>query len=84
MTVVELKIAFHWHCESCGHENFSLPLRREFTEDEARQFYRQTRGLEDYEPLPDGWDQFQVSMIPTLVTCQSCCNQFEATEESHP
>ncbi len=78
---VELKTAYHWHCEECGVENFALPRKAELTDDEAEEAYRLYHYLDSYSPLPDDWRQFEIVEIPDVVECDQCYAKFATKDE---
>lgn len=81
MQVVELKSAYHWHCENCAAENFALPAKAELTDEEAEYAYRRFHDLEDFAPLPDGWREFEMVQVPSKVVCSQCQTQFRTIDE---
>ena len=78
---VELRTAYHWFCEDCSRENFSLPEKPELTKTERAQVYRGLNGIAEWESLPEGWEQFEVVTIPEIVVCQHCKGEFETIDE---
>ena len=78
---VELKSAFHWHCDECGEENFALPQKAELTDEDAEYAYRRFHDLEDWCDLPEGWRQFEMVNIPDKVTCSNCGETFLTVNE---
>ncbi len=83
MIRVELKLAYHWHCENCGDVNFTLPQKAELTDDEAEMCYRQEHELDAWSELPANWRDFEMVQIPSVVTCSECGSKFE-TEDEQP
>lgn len=82
MRSVELKTAYHWHCEYCGHANFALPQKAELTEEDAELAYRKFHELDQWAELPEGWRQFELIQIPDTVMCEECLNSYVAIDES--
>lgn len=80
MRTVELKAAFHWHCEDCGLENFALPRKAELHDDEREAAYRRFNDLDEWAELPEGWREFELVMVPERVTCQ-CGATFGTLDE---
>lgn len=81
MRTVELNTAYHWHCDDCGADNFSLALRVEFPPGEHEQAYRHLNDLDDWADLPEDWDQFELVTIPTTVQCSECGREFATVED---
>lgn len=82
MKTVTLKTAYHWHCDECSAENFALPMRKEMCEDEKEAHYRYFHGINNaWEPLPEGWEQFECVYIPDEVTCCECGATFHTDDE---
>ena len=81
MPAVELQTAYRWCCPSCGEENFALPRKMEFTDDSREDAYRHFHELDEWSPLPDGWEQFEMVHLPDEVTCQHCQGRFTTTDE---
>jgi len=79
---VELKTAFHWHCDECSQENFALPQKVELTDEDADRAYRWHHGLDDWCDLPEGWRQFEIVSIPDKVRCSNCDEVFLTMDES--
>ena len=80
--VVELKSAFHWHCDQCGESNFALPQKAEMTDDDAEYAYRRFHDLDDWCELPADWRQFEMVSIPSKVTCSRCEGVFLTMDET--
>ena len=80
-TVVELRTAFHWFCENCGRANFSLPQKMEFAPGEREAVFRELQEWDEAEPLPDGWEEFDMLEMPERVTCEFCGESFDAVPE---
>jgi hypothetical protein len=81
MQKVELKTAYFWWCEECGEVNFALPKKAELTEDGKEEAYREYHGLSPWDELPDGWQDFELVMIPETVHCQKCGREFATYDE---
>ncbi len=79
--IVELRTAYHWWCETCGVENFSLPQKAELTDEQAEYAYRQLHGMDDYDELPDRWREFEIVCIPDDVECRDCHTTFATIDE---
>ena len=84
MQVVELKTAYHWHCEVCSEENFALPKKAELTDDERERTFRHFHDMEDFEQLPDGWESFEIVEVPNTVQCIACRTSFKTVDERLP
>lgn len=82
MESVELRTAFHWFCEECASENFSLPQKAELTDDDAEQAFRLMHCLEDWQPLPENWRDFELSSLPRVVTCSACQTKYRTAIET--
>lgn len=74
---VELRPAFVWFCDACGHENFGLMDVEELTRDEARQRYRNMRGIGEFDEIPDG-THYQNCYAPRVVACSACGTRFNS------
>lgn len=81
MRTVELKTAFHWHCDDCSAENFSLPQKAEMTDEEAEAAYREFHELDRWQSLPPGWRCFEMVQRPDWVRCSQCGNAFATKDE---
>lgn len=81
MRTVELQTAYHWHCDECGEICFSLPWNAEFGPGEREEAYRKFHELDDWQPLPDGWEQFEMVTIPEIVECWNCKTRFTTVDE---
>ncbi len=81
MRSVELQTAYHWHCDDCGAENFAMPVKAEFGPGEREEAYRQYHEMEEFEELPDHWQDFEMVMLPHTVTCSQCATEFRAIDE---
>ena len=81
MKAVELKTAYHWHCDTCSEENFSLPEKLELTDDKAEEMFRYFNNLGPYADLPDDWRDFEVVKMSDTVTCKNCGEKFLTTGE---
>lgn len=82
MRRVELQLAHSWHCDECSELNFCVPEIPELTDEDREEVFRKLNNVEDYEELPDDWDQFDVLGIPETVTCSKCGSTFEAYEDT--
>ena len=80
--IVELRTAYHWWCETCGVENFSLPQKAELTDEQAEYAYRQLHGMDDYDELPDRWRAVEIVCVPNDVECMECHTVFDTNDES--
>jgi len=78
---VELKTAYHWHCEECGRENFDLPSKAEMTDEDREDAFRKFHELDEWVQLPEGWKQFEMVWIPDYVTCVHCGETFGTVDE---
>lgn len=83
-TVVELRSAFHWFCEACGRTNFSLPAKMEFAPGEKAEVFRNVHAWAEDEPLPEGWEQFEMLEMPERVRCGYCGAEFDTTADDGP
>ena len=81
MKVVELQTAYHWYCPHCDAANYALPQKAEFTKEGREEAYRDFHGLEEWEELPEGWDQFEMVQIPHIVRCFACHEEFKTIDE---
>lgn len=81
MKIVELKTAYHWHCEDCGADNFALPQKAEMTGEDREEAFRRFHGLDQYAELPDRWQDFELVMIPDFVECSRCGSEFSTDDE---
>ena len=81
---VELKTAYHWHCENCAAVNFALPEKAELTEAQREEAYREFHEMEEWEELPEGWERFDMVWIPDFVTCSECGETFGTLDEVIP
>lgn len=81
MQTVELKSAYCWHCEDCGFTNFDLPQKAELTDEDREAAYRKFHDLSEFSRLPEGWQDFELVMIPDTVTCPNCHREFKAIDE---
>ena len=61
---IELRPAYSWDCDECGHENFV----RGGIPDLCKQDLQFLKAEEGIEP----WEIGQFTMIPTKVTCKNC------------
>jgi len=82
MDTVELKTAYHWHCEECAAANFSLPMVLELTEEEAETVYRDYYRLQEYDELPEDWRSFKLVYIPKTVKCAECNMEYKTMDET--
>lgn len=79
---VELKTAYHWNCEECGADNFTLPQKAEFADDDEREeCYRHFNEIDSFGSLPDDWRDFEMVHIPSQVTCKECGAVFTTIDE---
>lgn len=81
MRIVELKTAYHWHCDECAAENFALPQKAELTQEEREEAFREVHQLEEWAELPEGWENFELVHIPKVVTCTDCGAEFLTMDE---
>lgn len=81
MVIVELKTAYHWHCDNCSAENFALPEKAELTDSQAESAYRVLNMMDCFEELPQHWRQFEMVCIPNIVTCSECGHQYLTSDE---
>jgi Zn finger protein HypA/HybF involved in hydrogenase expression len=81
MATVELRQAYHWHCEECGSENFALPQKAELTDEQREAAYRHFNQLDQWAELPEQWRNFQLVHIPETVQCSQCKATFETIDE---
>lgn len=78
---VELRTAYHWHCENCAQENFALPQKAELTDSDRESAFRNFMQLDDWAELPEGWEHFELVHIPAKVVCSACGTEFETMDE---
>lgn len=81
LQTVELKTAYHWLCEECGRDNYSLPMKMEFAPGEKEEYFRKFHRMEAFEELPDEWEMFECVHIPDEVECQACHAVFKAIDQ---
>lgn len=81
MKTVELKTAYHWNCEECGADNFSVGMKAEFGPGEREESFREFHDMASYEELPENWEKFEMVCIPETVTCKECKAKFSAVNE---
>ena len=81
MRVVELKSAYHWHCDYCGHANFALPQKAELTDADAEEAYRKFHDLDEWSELPEGWRDFELVHLPDTVMCEECQTSYVTVDE---
>jgi hypothetical protein len=82
MKTVELKTAYHWHCDKCASENFVMPQKAELTEEEAEEAYRKFNDLESWADLPDDWRNFELVQRPNYVICDKCEERYCTIDET--
>lgn len=82
MNRVELRTAFHWHCDDCGADNFALPRKAELTDEDAESAYRKHHMLDKWEELPADWRDFEMVQIPSRVHCSHCGSMFDTENEA--
>lgn len=75
-----MRQAFVWTCDECGRDNFELAVIAEMSPGDREECYRSFHGMEDYEELPEDWQQFEMVMAPNSVKCPSCGEEFDTTE----
>lgn len=74
--------AWGWDCDECGRQNFALAIYREFPDlKEKAALYRLSKGLDEDDELPEGWEEFDCLMFPDQVTCAHCHEDFETETE---
>lgn len=69
MRSVELRPAFEWTCEECGHDQFERGLVPEMSEEEADEL-RWDKGV-------DVDEEGHWMMAPTHVECSECGAEFD-------
>ncbi len=67
MKRVELRTAYHWFCESCGADNFTLPQKAELTDEDAELAYRRFNECDPWMELPSDWRQFEMVHLLTWL-----------------
>lgn len=82
--VVELRTAYHWFCEDCSGDNFETAVKSELTEEDKESVYRDFHQMDKWESLPEGWEQFYMVQIPTMVQYSHCGAEFSAIDEREP
>lgn len=82
MKTVELKTAYHWHCEECAYENFEMPQKAELNDESREDAFRHFHQLDAWAELPERWDQFEMVCIPDIVICNDCKAEFSTIDES--
>ncbi len=73
--------AYVWDCDDCGHENFVRAQVAEIVDEDREELFRKFHGMEAYEPLPDGWREFQMVTHPDIVLCRECEHAFDAIDD---
>ena len=81
MRTVELNTAYHWNCDDCGADNFSVAVHVEFAPGEHELAYRRLNDLDEWAELPDHWEQFELVTIPATVKCSECGAEFATVED---
>lgn len=81
LPTVELKTAYQWFCEECGESNFEMSQKAELTEESREEAYRDFHEMDEWEVLPEGWEQFELVMIPDIVECNRCKSKFQTKDE---
>lgn len=76
LQTVELQTAYRWICEDCGREHFAMPIKAEFGDGEKEAAYREMNDIDDWDLLPEGWDNFEMMSIPEAVACGDCGAMF--------
>ena len=76
-----LLTAYVWDCDECGAENFLRPMTAEVVEDDREKLFRRFHDLDEWSPLPDGWQDFQLVTRPNSVECRECSSVFEAEDD---
>jgi len=77
MTSIVLRMAYVWDCPACGSKNYSYPVPAVFEDGEQEEAYRFFNNLDDWEPLPDDWEDMRIDDCPEVVSC-SCGMVFDA------
>lgn len=75
---VELQMAFFWHCDECGAENFARAVVTEMLPEDITDL-KQRYGGDDEEWLTGNWVG-----RPEEVTCQDCKRTFETEDWESP
>lgn len=81
MSKVVLKTAYYWICEECGRDNYDRPVLAEIVPGDKETVFREWFGLEEFEELPDDWENFQLVAIPRNVTCEHCGQEYETEDD---
>ena len=81
MDTVELQTCYWWYCNNCATKNYCDPIAPEFIDNEQEDAYRVINGLEDWQELPEGWENFEMICIPETVICTQCKTEFLTSEE---
>lgn len=87
MKYVNLKPSFYFYCPNCGCENFITPLSMDdVSPDEREESIRDLLGLAEWESLPEGTEDIEVTIPPEQVECVGCNETFttEETEDTEP
>lgn len=81
MKTVELRTAYCWHCDECSELNFSESVLYECSNEEKEDMYRYFHDMDEWDALPEGWQQFQTVCSPETVKCSKCGVEFNAIDE---
>ena len=76
-----LLTAYVWDCEECGSENFERAITAEIVDEDREAIFRQFHQMDPWEPLPEGWRDFQLVTRPDSVTCCKCGTEFDAEDD---
>lgn len=81
MKTVELRTAYCWHCDECSELNFAESVVYECSQEEKEDLFREFHDLDEWDELPEDWQQFQSVYCPEVVQCCKCGTEFMAIDE---
>lgn len=75
MQVARLSVVYEWSCDNCGLTNIARGMKPTLTAEEKAEI------LEDSGVDLD--EQGDLTMMPTVVKCQSCRTQYATHDADH-
>jgi len=78
-----LEQIFRWECPSCNHTNYSQPVKQEVDPAQKEDELREQLGINEWDPLPDDFDQYVLMGPPQEVVCGECFEILEAETPHH-
>lgn len=77
LPLVQAELKYLFPCTKCNlvciidayDDDVSLELKEEF--------FRQEHDLEYWQDLPEGWEEAEVPVVPTIVSCASCGTRYK-------